>query len=249
MRQKEDEHCFVTIQVKNQKTVDDALKEFSQGETVPEFKCDEGCGKKAPLHRRQGIKKLPNVLFLHLQRIHFDVESYRMQKINQRIEFPSTLNMRKYTSDHVLAEINEEHKRSKQNKIVPKVDREQQEDAKEQEEGDIEMGKPDIEMQGNFEQEELINTAPAKKEELDDEEFEYKLVGVNVHMGTADAGHYLSLINTNRSGFTGAKPEANDDWCNTSSEKWLEFNDSNVKEYAFANLENDCFGGVQRDAY
>jgi len=31
-----------------------------------------------------------------------------------------------------------------------------------------------------------------------DENFEYKLVGVVIHMGTADAGHYLSYINTNR---------------------------------------------------
>jgi ubiquitin carboxyl-terminal hydrolase 34 len=31
-----------------------------------------------------------------------------------------------------------------------------------------------------------------------DENFEYKLVGVVLHMGTADAGHYLSYININR---------------------------------------------------
>ena len=30
------------------------------------------------------------------------------------------------------------------------------------------------------------------------EDFEYKLVGVVLHMGTADAGHYLSYININR---------------------------------------------------
>ena len=28
--------------------------------------------------------------------------------------------------------------------------------------------------------------------------FEYKLVGINVHSGTANAGHYWSYINTNR---------------------------------------------------
>lgn len=30
------------------------------------------------------------------------------------------------------------------------------------------------------------------------EEFDYKLVGVVIHMGTADAGHYLSYINIER---------------------------------------------------
>ena len=30
------------------------------------------------------------------------------------------------------------------------------------------------------------------------EEFDYKLVGVVIHMGIADAGHYLSYINIDR---------------------------------------------------
>ena len=30
------------------------------------------------------------------------------------------------------------------------------------------------------------------------DEFDYKLVGVVIHMGVADAGHYLSYINTER---------------------------------------------------
>lgn len=42
-----------------------------------------------------------------------------------------------------------------------------------------------------------------------DENFDYKLVGVILHMGTADAGHYLSYININREA-------AKDD-----PEKWL----------------------------
>lgn len=32
----------------------------------------------------------------------------------------------------------------------------------------------------------------------EDDCFEYKLVGVNVHSGTANAGHYWSYINTER---------------------------------------------------
>ena len=33
---------------------------------------------------------------------------------------------------------------------------------------------------------------------LEAEEFEYKLVGVVIHMGIAEAGHYLSYINIER---------------------------------------------------
>ena len=59
------------------------------------------------------------------------------------------------------------------------------------------------------------------------EDFEYKLVGVVLHMGTADAGHYLSYININRS----EKDEEAPEWLLTDKEKWLEFNDTLVKDY------------------
>ena len=64
-------------------------------------------------------------------------------------------------------------------------------------------------------------------EEEPDQNFEYKLVGVVVHMGTADAGHYISYINVNR----GQKPEDTPEWAMTEKDKWLEFNDSIVKDY------------------
>ena len=36
-------------------------------------------------------------------------------------------------------------------------------------------------------------------EDSDPTQFEYKLVGVVIHMGTADAGHYISYVNIDRS--------------------------------------------------
>ena len=97
-------------------------------------------------------------------------------------------------------------------------------------------GGNDAESEGEPEEE-----APEQemKESEPDENFEYKLVGVVLHMGTADAGHYLSYININR----GEKDEETPEWLLTEKEKWLEFNDSQVKEYRFNNLEADCFGG------
>ena len=34
--------------------------------------------------------------------------------------------------------------------------------------------------------------------EITDDEYTYKLVGVTIHIGTAEHGHYYSLINTKR---------------------------------------------------
>lgn len=34
--------------------------------------------------------------------------------------------------------------------------------------------------------------------QAEDEDYVYRLVGVNIHRGVADGGHYWSIINTNR---------------------------------------------------
>ena len=82
----------------------------------------------------------------------------------------------------------------------------------------------------------------------EEECFEYKLVGVEVHSGSANAGHYWSLINTRRGV---DEPDENDpNWSKTEQEPWMKFNDSSVTEYSLektnqnrSKLEEDTFGG------
>lgn len=78
---------------------------------------------------------------------------------------------------------------------------------------------------------------------IQDDCFEYKLVGVNVHSGTANAGHYWSYINTSR----GLEEKDSNDpsWLETENDQWMEFNDSTVKDYQFSNLKEECFGDKQ----
>ena len=70
-------------------------------------------------------------------------------------------------------------------------------------------------------------------------------MGVTVHIGTAEAGHYFSYINTKRgkNQTDNTKPE----WFQTDKDPWREFNDSYVKEYKFDDLKGDCYGGSQDD--
>jgi ubiquitin carboxyl-terminal hydrolase 34 len=71
--------------------------------------------------------------------------------------------------------------------------------------------------------------------------FEYKLVGVVVHSGTANAGHYWSYINTKR-GFN--ETDENDpNWSKTEGDPWMEFNDSTVRDFNFEKLKEECYGG------
>jgi hypothetical protein len=61
-----------------------------------------------------------------------------------------------------------------------------------------------------------------------------------VHSGSANAGHYWSYINTVRGM---EEKESNDPtWQDTDKDQWMEFNDSNVKDYKFENLKEECYG-------
>lgn len=61
----------------------------------------------------------------------------------------------------------------------------------------------------------------------EDKNYEYDLVGVLVHAGTAEVGHYYSYIKDREA----------------LSEKWYEFNDTHVSPFNVNNLRNECFGG------
>ncbi len=77
--------------------------------------------------------------------------------------------------------------------------------------------------------------------EKEDVYYEYNLVGIVVHKGSADAGHYYSYINVKREG------SLNEIQFNKATKKdiynWLEFNDSNIYPFDLKNVEEECFGG------
>lgn len=64
------------------------------------------------------------------------------------------------------------------------------------------------------------NAGPAESE------LKYELVGVVVHMGTADSGHYYSFVRYKDS-------------------RWLEFNDANVTEVTKEAFLDKCYGGTE----
>ena len=63
----------------------------------------------------------------------------------------------------------------------------------------------------------------------EEDKYDYELVGVVVHSGSADGGHYYSIIKER---------------LKTSPQYglWLEFNDSTVSHYNESKLESTCFG-------
>lgn len=90
----------------------------------------------------------------------------------------------------------------------------------------------------------------SKLMEVDDDEYIYRLVGVNVHIGTADRGHYYSLIDLKR-GAGEPDPYGTDDkgkskyqeWVDVSKDNWKVFDDSVVRHFNFdKDLKSEAYG-------
>ncbi|XP_047514444.1 ubiquitin carboxyl-terminal hydrolase puf isoform X2 [Pieris napi] len=62
---------------------------------------------------------------------------------------------------------------------------------------------------------------------FEEEHYEYELIGVTVHTGTADGGHYYSFIRDRE----------------RTHDRWLLFNDAEVKPFDPAHIAAECFGG------
>lgn len=205
----------LSLPVKDLKSMHDSLKKMIEGEVINDYECDK-CKKKVDISQRLLISHTPNVLIVHLQRILFNFETFRNDKINSFFEFPMQLDLRPYSFYEVM---------KKEGRL--------KKPGEEAEEG---------EAQPNQEQSE---ENPWPEEE---ECFEYKLVGVEVHSGSANAGHYWSLINTRRG--VDEPDEDDPNWNKTEQDPWMKFNDSSVTEYNFekvnqnrSKLEEDTFGG------
>lgn len=70
--------------------------------------------------------------------------------------------------------------------------------------------------------------------EQQEENFQYELIGVTVHTGTADGGHYYSFIRNRERTNRSQTP---------STDQWYLFNDAEVKLFDASQLASECFGG------
>jgi ubiquitin carboxyl-terminal hydrolase 34 len=77
----------------------------------------------------------------------------------------------------------------------------------------------------------------------EDDEYIYRLAGVNIHRGNADHGHYWSLINTDR-GEKETDPYVDEaKWNNVEKNSWRKFDDEQTTMFTFSDLKGDAFGG------
>ena len=170
------------------------------------------------MKKRDLLASSPNVLIVHLNRIEYNYEQERAEKINTKVKFETELDLKPYSFHHIISE------KQKDGEVVLKDEQKILEDI-----------------------EKYNNTRQADKEAfketmqpLDEDCWLYKLVGINVHTGSANSGHYWSYINTSRAG------DGIDRNWNQAENNWMEFNDTQVQDWDFKNqVEPRCFGGTK----
>ena len=144
------------------------------------YKCEQ-CNQSVSLHKQQLVGKLPNVLFVHLQRIAFDYNTLELKKLTNKYEFPLILELSRFACKNNINLTEEERADPKNARYVEML-------------------------------------------EYDDNEFVYRLVGICIHRGRANSGHYWSLIHVKR-GAREPDPIAEEDKWHDLTTEWKEFND------------------------
>jgi ubiquitin carboxyl-terminal hydrolase 34 len=160
---------------------------------------------------------------MQLQRIVFNFNNFKNEKVNTYFSFPEVLDLTPYSLNKVM---------KTEGKIKDKYfDPNYEEGSDSEEEQDDDMTEEDKQERIEEKQTYLDHIRHNANEC-----YQYKLVGVIIHTGSANGGHYYSLVNTDR--FTKTN-EDEDEWLNTSKDPWMKFNDSKVSNYDYENLKTD----------
>eukprot|EP00005_Dracoamoeba_jomungandri_P011671 CAMPEP_0174268074 /NCGR_PEP_ID=MMETSP0439-20130205/36039_1 /TAXON_ID=0 /ORGANISM="Stereomyxa ramosa, Strain Chinc5" /LENGTH=2490 /DNA_ID=CAMNT_0015356015 /DNA_START=82 /DNA_END=7554 /DNA_ORIENTATION=+ len=204
---------LITVPVKDQENLNNALSTYILAEQLDDWKCDQ-CDAVSGATKQICYKTLSNLLIIHLKRFDYrltatgDIVQY---KIQDRFEFPHTVDMEPFTLEGIAR------------MQAMKEDRE----AKLQE----------LPEGSEIDEEELQRSLEANHPKLNpDSYYQYELVGILIHSGRAEAGHYYSFIKDRT----------------MTEQKWYEFNDSVVQPWNIdLRLEAETFGGgdITKSAY
>jgi ubiquitin carboxyl-terminal hydrolase 34 len=91
----------LSVTVKDIKSLHESLQKLIEGEVINDYDCDN-CKKKVDISRRQLLSSAPNVLIVHLQRMCFNFETFRNDKINSFFDFPLQLDLKPYSFYEVM---------------------------------------------------------------------------------------------------------------------------------------------------
>lgn len=105
VKNKIEDFLNLSLTVKDIKSMQESLQKMIEGEVINDFMCDS-CKKRVDISKRTLISSTPNVLIVHLQRIIFNFETFRNDKINSFFEFPNQLDLKPYSFYEVMRKEN-----------------------------------------------------------------------------------------------------------------------------------------------
>jgi len=233
--EREEPYHTVSLTVKNKSTLTESLELYVKGDSLDgdnKWLCSKCNDKRAAL-RRTCFGKLSKYLILHLSRFEFDFNTMRRKKLNTRFEYPLRLNIEKYTREGLIrAEMEKAAEKAAKVAASKKKNENDEAEADGDGDGDAEAeangaataADDDDEDEEQKEEKKESDTDEAELPSYPPEYYEYRLVGVVVHTGGAEAGHYYSFAQS-------------------SDGKWWEFNDTKVEAFNMADLDKETFGG------
>lgn len=201
----------VELMIRGKDKIEDSLEELMVGELMDgenKIHCDVCTEKKATV-RRTCFGKLPSTLILHLKRFDLDFQTFETVKLNNRMAFPSRINMLKYTKEGIEAEERRRQQESRESEAA--------------EGEDSTLSSPTRGNRSGAGRDIQYEPTPVESD-LDPEDYEYELEGVLVHAGVAQGGHYYSYIKDT---------ESQDCWYKFEDEDVSPFNPENIPAQCF----------------
>uniref|UniRef100_A0A1A9ZZN0 ubiquitinyl hydrolase 1 n=1 Tax=Glossina pallidipes TaxID=7398 RepID=A0A1A9ZZN0_GLOPL len=197
-----EEFYTVRCQVADMRNLQESLDEVTVKDTLEgdNMYTCSQCGKKVRAEKRACFKRLPQILCFNTMRYTFNMVTMLKEKVNTHFSFPMRLNMSDYVEKSLMPH------QYKEDREKRRLERE-----KAKESGD---------------KAEYADLADEDLEEC----LEYELVGVTVHTGTADGGHYYSFIKERNKSVL-------------QHDRWFLFNDAEVKPFDPSQIAAECFGG------
>lgn len=215
----QEEFYTLRCQVADMRNLYDSLDELTVKDTLEGdnmYTCSK-CGKKVRAEKRACIKRLPRILCFNTMRYTFNMLTMTKEKVNTHFSFPPKLNMSNYLEKNLI--------KSRQDNSSVSSCSDSAERGNTSEDGSSEIEKQEEDSKENIDSSDLL-------EDSSDETI-YELIGVTVHTGTADGGHYYCFI----------RDYAREDDATVSKERWYLFNDAEVKPFDATHIGAECFGG------
>ena len=90
VNQRDEDFYTLSVQVRDKKDIFESLQHMTNGEIIDGYRCEACCvgDKTVEITKKVVVKRLPNTLIVHLNRIIFDMDTLRNVKVNDRFEFP-----------------------------------------------------------------------------------------------------------------------------------------------------------------